>query len=263
MPTLDNPSHTDTIIHAENGNVLYDAQIDKNVVSWPKLYEAGLFGDFTATEAIIYNAADDEAAGRVSRHDNVYCLEDLAPPSATTHPSRPTTESIPQVSTSELEIVNESAQGSPSSGVISSNIFASPNTLPSESAYVESSVPLNSSSPSATTTKRKLGTHFESSGQAPAKRSRAKLSMHGRIRHQLIELGEKVANVITTPSSLSPPHPPRITRIPSDFDWPHKIFDSNSTPSFTTTFMSSATREYHPPAATPEIVESKSTSSES
>lgn len=78
-------------------DLLYDARADTNVVSLLKLHEAGLYGNITAAEVNIYNMADPEPIVRASKHDNVYCLEDLAlPPRSTDCPSRNISDSTEQ-----------------------------------------------------------------------------------------------------------------------------------------------------------------------
>jgi hypothetical protein len=61
-------------------DVLYDAGAHTNVVSLPKLHEAGLFTDFNPAGVVMYNAVTNGPVGRATINENVYCLEDLGPP---------------------------------------------------------------------------------------------------------------------------------------------------------------------------------------
>jgi hypothetical protein len=102
-------------------DVLYNAHADTNIVSWRKLHESGLFTDFTATGATIYSATDNGPVGRAILHQDAYCIEDLAPPpSATTYPSRSIAEPAVEASTSEIDLLHESAQYGSYSGMFGS-----------------------------------------------------------------------------------------------------------------------------------------------
>lgn len=102
-------------------DVLYNANAHINIVSLPKLNEAGVLTDFNVTRATVYNASNDGPVGRATVREHIFSRDDLhpPPPPATYYPSRSTLETADPGSTPQ----NQSRMGSlaivPRSGVFS------------------------------------------------------------------------------------------------------------------------------------------------
>ncbi|KAF3037702.1 hypothetical protein E8E11_000079 [Didymella keratinophila] len=126
-------------------DVLDDAGAHTNVVSLPKLHEAGMFTDFNGAGATVYNAVDNRPVSRAMIQDNVYCLEDLAsPPSATMYLSRPTVQAAPLASTPQAHSPKESISAGSLPGVVDfissawalhSNLFHFPTSMSKTTTY--------------------------------------------------------------------------------------------------------------------------------
>jgi hypothetical protein len=126
-------------------------------------------------------------------------------------------------------------------------------TLPFDIISENSAFKLAPSNSPATRPKRKSSEDLSGSGEAPAKRNRSGTDIHGRVGHQLLELGVEFANITKGPLHWFLPRPPGVPRLPHSFAW-----SSNKVPNTTST--ASSVTESPPSAASVEEVRSETPS---